>query len=780
MEIKNYFAQDAQGNIMPSAKCYLYLPGTTTLATGLVDGNGSPISNPFLASGMGQITFGAPNGVYDLRVALGSRDWTIKVQCADIVQAMDVMDSILGSHAENPTTRNNGQPLEPGDETWNSTDKQPYWWNGTAWVALNSSTQQLEIALLLPSGPGKLGISRTPINAAQGTSALALTGLYVSVWEYKHLITSKPDPDDWTTWNWAPAIEGAINEQATGLRRVVIVLPAGVYQCGMVTITEKHMWSLVGPGTLVKITANPVVSLYRCNQVFIHGDIKFDGNIVWDEATNGSIIPGVGRTAYAVGVYAQQCDDLKLFDLEFTGFANDPISIRGQYVAGRGVPGSSGATLQTPSKHVSIYRIKLHNFRNTAIYLAGVHGSYVADIDITNDDDFGYIRGNGIYYVDWCQYSLCSNIDMYRIGDNGVGVGEVGNPIAQNKFIKLVDVKVDKCVYMGILVAGAEDVIVERAVLKKCMMQKALVPEAFLLPGNPGALQVKGGNTSRNKRVKLLHCIVEDSYQRGIYVFDDASVLPEHRTFGVEVVGNIASRSIQENIYVNMANTVILENNEAYAGEKTGIFASGGHRLKGNKALGNKGHGILSSQLLTFSGQSQVVMALLNESSGNNLNGMQFTGTAQTRVVATQNVCRENGLAGTTVAGRAGIRFNGLTAPIAQLNNAQDNQGAGIIFERCTYFLGETNTTTNNGASTALEQKERAGIYVLGDLVAYRTGRLMSNYMYAGANQQTGYAAEVDSTNGSTLICIGNMPDSHPLAPQNVARKTWADIYNNV
>lgn len=150
MEIKNYFAQDAQGNIMPSANCYLYLPGTTTLATGLVDGSGTPISNPFLASSVGQVEFGAPNGVYDLRVTLGSRDWTIKVQCADIVQAMDVMDSILGSHAENPTTRNNGQPLEPGDETWNSTDKQPYWWNGAAWVALNGSAQSLEARLADP------------------------------------------------------------------------------------------------------------------------------------------------------------------------------------------------------------------------------------------------------------------------------------------------------------------------------------------------------------------------------------------------------------------------------------------------------------------------------------------------------------------------------------------------------------------------------------------------------------------------------------------------------
>lgn len=161
MEIKNYFAQDAQGNIMPSANCYLYLPDTTTLATGLIDGNGVPISNPFLASSVGQVEFGAPNGVYDLRVALGSRDWTIKVQCADIVQAMDVMDSILGSHAENPAVRNNGQPLQPGDETWNSTDKQPYWWDGSSWLALNSSSKQLESELSSSQGGTKVFAKRT-------------------------------------------------------------------------------------------------------------------------------------------------------------------------------------------------------------------------------------------------------------------------------------------------------------------------------------------------------------------------------------------------------------------------------------------------------------------------------------------------------------------------------------------------------------------------------------------------------------------------------------------
>lgn len=214
MEIKNYFAQDAQGNIMPSANCYLYLPGTTTLATGLVDGNGTPISNPFLASGMGQITFGAPNGVYDLRVALGARDWTIKVQCADIVQAMDVMDSILGSHAENPTTRNNGQPLEPGDETWNSTEKQPYWWSGTAWVALNGSAQQLEEKLSEENDPafgaGMSGFNRD-LQYAPGSSGVALKSSGVSPWEFADLLTYKPGIDP-GGWDWAPVFNFILNK----------------------------------------------------------------------------------------------------------------------------------------------------------------------------------------------------------------------------------------------------------------------------------------------------------------------------------------------------------------------------------------------------------------------------------------------------------------------------------------------------------------------------------------------------------------------------------------
>lgn len=264
MEIKNYFAQDAQGNIMPSANCYLYLPGTTTLATGLVDGNGTPISNPFLASSVGQVEFGAPNGVYDLRVALGARDWTIKVQCADIVQAMDVMDSILGSHAENPTTRNNGQPLQPGDETWNSTDKLPYWWNGASWLALNSSSKQLMENLADPSDPSKgagmVGWIRSIQLEDINNVGKMLSAQPVSPLEFYSLVVSKPDPASPATWDWSPALIAAASAANGG----IVDGSGGTYRitntevlatCKIQNITLKPYSSVTG-GVLLTISGS--------------------------------------------------------------------------------------------------------------------------------------------------------------------------------------------------------------------------------------------------------------------------------------------------------------------------------------------------------------------------------------------------------------------------------------------------------------------------------------------------------------------------------------------
>lgn len=327
MEIKNYFAQDAQGNIMPSANCYLYLPGTTNLATGLVDGNGVPISNPFLASGMGQITFGAPNGVYDLRVALGARDWTIKVQCADIVQAMDVMDSILGSHAENPTTRNNGQPLEPGDETWNSSDKQPYWWNGTAWVALNSSAQQLEVALASPSGANNIGFERSKLGSAVSALSKFLSAKQYSIWEFDYAITDRTDPDP-SKWDWSQAGKEALLKARDG----VVFWPSyNKYRFAsmvLVPVNADYWTNIFGNTGLTTIVLDPGVPTAFAFAPSVPGDkvrkIRIGGFVVdasKTDGTDGAIIFG-GRQN-RIEPKGLSYEDIHLFDLRHFGASSD-------------------------------------------------------------------------------------------------------------------------------------------------------------------------------------------------------------------------------------------------------------------------------------------------------------------------------------------------------------------------------------------------------------------------------------------------------------------------
>ena len=83
MELKNFFAQDLSGNIVPNPTVHMYLPGTTTPATGLQDENGATLTNPFNGTASGFIQLSAPDGEYDLRVSGGGRDFTMRVRFLD-------------------------------------------------------------------------------------------------------------------------------------------------------------------------------------------------------------------------------------------------------------------------------------------------------------------------------------------------------------------------------------------------------------------------------------------------------------------------------------------------------------------------------------------------------------------------------------------------------------------------------------------------------------------------------------------------------------------------
>lgn len=80
MELKNFFAQDLQGNVIPTPQVFLYQPGTTIAVAGLQDKAGAALSNPFTGSVIGQITFAAPDGSYDMRVVGAGRELSIPVR----------------------------------------------------------------------------------------------------------------------------------------------------------------------------------------------------------------------------------------------------------------------------------------------------------------------------------------------------------------------------------------------------------------------------------------------------------------------------------------------------------------------------------------------------------------------------------------------------------------------------------------------------------------------------------------------------------------------------
>lgn len=84
MEIKNYFAQNAQGDILPGAQVDVFFPGTLTHVPTLQNAEGGAKANPFFADTKGLIQFAAPDGFYDMKVTAGAASYVLRIQCVDL------------------------------------------------------------------------------------------------------------------------------------------------------------------------------------------------------------------------------------------------------------------------------------------------------------------------------------------------------------------------------------------------------------------------------------------------------------------------------------------------------------------------------------------------------------------------------------------------------------------------------------------------------------------------------------------------------------------------
>lgn len=95
MELKNFFAQDIQGNVIASPTVYVYEPDTTTAVQGLKSATGSDLGNPFIGSPLGHVQFAAPDGDYDMRVVGAGRDSTVRVRFIDAAGIRARLDEVL-------------------------------------------------------------------------------------------------------------------------------------------------------------------------------------------------------------------------------------------------------------------------------------------------------------------------------------------------------------------------------------------------------------------------------------------------------------------------------------------------------------------------------------------------------------------------------------------------------------------------------------------------------------------------------------------------------------
>lgn len=180
----------------------------------------------------------------------------------------------VGISATPPTTRLDNTPLQLADEWHNPSDKLRYSWTGTAWVALNSSAQQLEERIADRDGSTRIGavlpngMSSTVYDYLVMLEKRTAKGLY----DYAHLVTSRPNPDNPNTWNWTPAI------QASASTGEALLVPEGLFLCGPVVYAPGWRVHGEGGGRFLDENVKSVIrSLSAGEQLFRSTNSTFTG-----------------------------------------------------------------------------------------------------------------------------------------------------------------------------------------------------------------------------------------------------------------------------------------------------------------------------------------------------------------------------------------------------------------------------------------------------------------------------------------------------------------------
>ena len=118
------------------------------------------------------------NGYPDQPTIAGRIKTRVDPLVATLEAAAQAVGRFAGVSPTAPTTRQDGTPLQPGDEWQNSANSLRYNWSGTDWIVLNASVQQLTQTLSGPEGSREVGHGTGTVQDALAAAAsqLALLG----------------------------------------------------------------------------------------------------------------------------------------------------------------------------------------------------------------------------------------------------------------------------------------------------------------------------------------------------------------------------------------------------------------------------------------------------------------------------------------------------------------------------------------------------------------------------------------------------------------------------
>ncbi len=236
MELKTYFAQDDEGNYLPGATCYLYMRGTESLIEGLRNVTGAPMGNPFSSDNTGRISFIVPNGIYDLRVVKGARDYRISVQSNDVSEdvAAALASAVRAETARDAALLRAGykESIQEGLETTS---------NGEYFSVASSTADQVLVFYQNQSGTAaerggypSLEALKEVLNDPQRPRAQSVVGMK------EEWLAGFTDNDGNETWLGARRQDGGPTEWALKLLRQALGTLLGSYPGMLMAVADSN------------------------------------------------------------------------------------------------------------------------------------------------------------------------------------------------------------------------------------------------------------------------------------------------------------------------------------------------------------------------------------------------------------------------------------------------------------------------------------------------------------------------------------------------------------